>query len=717
MREFDVPIISECDDPGTDASFHRINNYRPETVRFNTDREDRNNYRNEALDLANKTNPRILLEEGELQNLRDEVPPCLQNGEFHKAIILLKMLKDHYRDIHTVYFSMKNDKYPLLLRDARLQKRGKLTTEYQRRATHYSYMILGLNYLNGLKDLLAIHNEKDASINLQGAYADLNTLARQYYTNIVPDTDSAKEGLAEKHFGQFYHTVILPYYQQYVPKLSEKEAMENLSLARDFANMKLEPYAVATISRTKVLEELRVGSREFIDTVELELPLLQLTDKQIDMYRNRKVLDWYTGQSEIAKALIDKYTENIIRGRMIPAQLIYHLIGTRNGYEKVTAEINPFNVSRPRETKPFKILNSTYHAGSQAHLLKFVKLRKGMEREVACQEATILSVKQLQRFTEATEAFGITTLVSPIKSIKPKDCKIATQISTAIESIAPEDEVETLYSLLPQNIGRKVVKRILISTQRFLEIANEILDGNKNYSPREHIKTYFANESGVRRPDLRLLQLYRYTEKLKSTMRKVESNLKNIKQNFNLEIGALANLMVHLINAIKGHCCALVSGCLSGQDRSGMLSSHTTTEAIFYALWANKLRIDPGAQQKEIIRNTHARAGHTQEMAGNAGGGWGGAGIKSAGLTVIPTYSETSKKNYITKTAKYNEHIPNKESKLRLKEKYVVPKAKLINSQSDRVSEKAMIKIGLLSNQGGQPGSSVASESDNGFLL
>ena len=280
------------------------------------------------------------------------------------------MLRDHYRGVSTTYQPKGKNHYPLLVRDARPQKYG----YYQREASYYDYAILGLNYLSGLIDLLEMENErreragiserididevkqdfsrpkKDSSLKKPVGYA------QQYYELITPENDTEEEleeceRLAEQRFGRFFHSVILPYYQSYFPDLSEKEAKNNLRVARDFANMKLETYAVATISRTNVVPigkvQSPVGSREHIDTVELELPLVKLTEAQIEMYRNRKNLPWYKCQSETAKALIDKYVDRIIEGRMIPAQLIYHLIGTRNGYEKVTTELNPHNEDHP----------------------------------------------------------------------------------------------------------------------------------------------------------------------------------------------------------------------------------------------------------------------------------------------------------------------------------------------------------------------------------
>ena len=212
------------------------------------------------------------------------------------------------------------------MRDARAQldKDGKTLIKYQCEASYYKYVQLGFNYLNAIIDLLEIENDQRLAngetdfIDIDAAKEDLKKYAHAYFNDIKlkqcenPEEQQKENEEAECRanfkFGLFFHDVILPFYAQYRPEsLSEDTIKLKLTLDRNFANMKMDPYVVATLSRHPVVPPLqrRTKHAEHIDIVELELPMTELTDSQKKLYVAQEQLNWFKGQSDLAQALID----------------------------------------------------------------------------------------------------------------------------------------------------------------------------------------------------------------------------------------------------------------------------------------------------------------------------------------------------------------------------------------------------------------------------
>jgi len=638
---------------------------------FAVEQQARDAFRQQTLrDLSHKTTIETYSPAG-VTTLHGQVQTQIRAGNFQAAFLPLRQLKDHYQGVHTTLQAQGANKHALLIRDARPQQFGR----YQCEASYYDYAMLGLNYLEGLIDLLEIENARREAagesdrINIAKAKQDLALFAQQYYAEITPDSDSPEardraEQLAEEQFGRFFHDAVLPYYHALIPDLSEEAAIDQLRIARDFANMKQVPYAVATISRTHIENELQVDNTGLphIDTVELELPLLKLTDTQVRMYRDRANQDWYKGQTDFVKALIDKYADRIIEGRMIPAQLIHHLIGTRNGFEKVTAVLNP---STPGNEE---VVNSTYHAGSTGHLTKLPGLTEAAAEQVRL-TATQESMKQQEFLTGATK-LGVQTLVTPTRFV-PNDVALEAQIREASEASQNTD-----FSNTPLNAGRRLVMPSFASAQKFKTLAEGIVNPYR-VAINAHVRT--SNSPTPQGPavDPHILQLDYCLKTLEIALAESESSYHRLidRKNLNLHIATLSNQIVYLLNNHKQpsytNAYAQVSGCLSGQDRGGLTGAHTTTQAILWKL-AGRLflramsgyslsRSETKTLKAQIahVRHVHAMAGHTQHMAGEYCTGQGGTGLKGGTKHAMPTvYAAHTKKQYCRGMGKYNEAIP-----------------------------------------------------------
>ncbi len=592
----------------------------------------------------------------EISSIDQKIKEEIDNGNFHQIFIFLKIKHDYYRGIHTTY----DDTLNTLIRDARDQKK-----HYQCEASYYKYAQLGFNYLIGLIDLLSTQDKKNHNINKETVEKKLINYANQFYTDLIPTNanDQKKqktaEQLAKAKFGRFFYTALLPLYRLHQPKLNDNQLKKELVLSRNFSNMKAPTYAVATLSHHPLLIERSHSTTEkkTMDVVELELPITELTEELKNYYQARKEKSWYIQQSTTAQRLIDFHIENILsKNKMIPAQLIYHLIGLRNAYEKWTVVFN-------KQTNQFNIINKAYHAASQAHLLELSNSVSKNERNKIQQDAVILTINQINELTQidgCQNNLTINTLVTPLGI--NLDQKIAMQLK---ESIKQQNFVNT-----PLNTGRLLGQRNTKGIEKLLKIAEELLKKlpNEQHSYFQQIKETLSNNhcnTKLKKLKSQIIALYLCYTAVNSELKNYSSSFSDL-NNHNLRLAARANLLIHALNQFQDQTktnYVLISGCFSGQDRGGMLSTETTHQALllhfftnnFYSQIENYLYI----QQMRIIRKIQARAGHTQEMAGNAGTGWGGEGIKPKSAGVIPHYyPEPAKKYLLSETGNYNEQIP-----------------------------------------------------------
>jgi len=509
-------------------------------------------------------------------------------------------------------------------------------------------------------------------IDIEAAKQDLIAYAEVYYNDITPKDSYNKanqklaESQADDKFGRFFHSVIKPFYQQYRPGLSNSELEQELQLGRHFANLKVDPYAVATLSRHKVEKPFQRQSdgKTHIDAVELELPMVELTQDMVDdlqaIINNRCDKEWYQGQSDLARALIKYYAPRLIAGAMIPAQLIYHLIGTRNGYEKWTA------VKPSGNKDEYKVLNKAYHAGSQAHLLKLpnLKAKDNETKKQAIKRVRNQAVAQtLQQLGELTDAdhLSINTLVTSLGNLTHEK-RMSKQILRSSTQLHTEERTIS-FSNVPQNTARRLRTCNLTGLKELQKEVNEFLTTKNDdvLSYQQQIKAYQrqTKDQPVAIPAPEILELYRSLTRFNAAIAN-HSGLLDPNNN-NLEIASQANLLVHALNmAQDDQYYVLISGCFSGQDRGGMVSTHTSNEAITNYLIKDSKDTTAIKAQRATVEKVQAIAAHTPEMAGNAGTGFGGEGIKMGSKGIIPKYYPRIAKRMLagSKTADYNEHLP-----------------------------------------------------------
>jgi hypothetical protein len=591
--------------------------------------QDRKNHNRQMTTLTKDKNEKILA--------------AIAAGRFHDAFVPLKILRDQERHIKTTYQQMSTDgkNHPVLIRDARYQYYDKAQTGEHAKydmASCYKYAQLGLNLLSGLMDLLELTsadgiNDADKS--------QLIEIAKAFYERIK----KTGEDQVEQEFSKLYYDFLVPYYRKRTPGKTKDDAIEDLRLARDFANMKHEPYAVATISAhpvTKPFISDKTYNADVLDVLEVELPMVELTDSLKQQYQHQKLgnQEWFKHQSDLAQIFIREYAPKILEGAMIPAQLIYHLVGSRNAYEKWTIPLAEYIDSDP-------IWHSAYHAGSQAHLLRLSRNSANIR-----QTATNDTIEQLEMLTDAS-SIVINSLVSPKNPYSNDPC-IWHQLTTAQKEIskkinAPANEDTDKAS---QDSG------ISISG---ISVANSPINITRLISSPDHD----AFKSLVEKANTLIKAQPASTHTLfKHVHSQLEQSLDTRQtvmdtENDNLTISAQSNLLAHELNKHSEEQYALFSGCLSGQDRGGLVSTHTSNLAIL-----NYLSLDKKHSQSEInaqleaIIFTQAIAGHTAEMTGNAGTGFGGEGIKTGSKGALPTSYQHGQPNLIATTGKLNEHAP-----------------------------------------------------------
>ena len=528
-----------------------------------------------------------------------KINTAIRQLDFHQAFVPLKILQDEEQHIETTY--KKISTHWTLIRDARYQKR---IEEEQHEGSYYSYTQLAFNLLSGLKDLLDIKRVTNYNEALKKA-------AKTFYDDIKPqnNTGPAKEKAeaeAEQKFGHFYHEFLVPFYQKHHPeKISAKKAIEQLSLARHFANMKHDAYATATISQHNTH-----------DFVEVEMPIVELTEEQQQQYNQLENQTWYTHQDALSKALIIKYKDRILSGAMIPAQLLRHLIGSRNAFEKWTAVLGNQRTRKPH------IINKTFHAGTQAHLFK---------NHEAAEKATQESVAQIKQATQAAHLF-VTLLVTPNNPMSP-DAAIASQISkTACRS----DNHSTNIVLLPINALRRIQKPNITALNELVQSA-----------------TAFMNEQNTAliKPHIEALK-----HSLNSRSTTWLTRFMGIGNDSNIKIASCTDLLIDAINRAPGNTEKMVSisGCVSGQDRTGTKNLELTWKAICAYFKRENI-----ARNESDILQTLADAGHTQENCSNPGTGFGGLGIKPQSKSGFPSTHPKKVIETVTKrTGELNEKTP-----------------------------------------------------------
>lgn len=634
----------------------------------------------------------------------EEITQALADGNVSDALFKITQVRDSIQNIQWI----ANDEQdpPVIIRDARAAN-NELPSD------KHGYAMQGLNAIRACKKLIETNQSGNKPIDPRTA-ALLQQLSIEFWKtiSISPDGETALEVLSSLNKS-------LINMLSFECKLSEAEAKERLSVAKDFASLEDPSRAVITINQTTDKKTFFIADN----------PLTKLTKDQQEQYENLQTKKWYIALPEWEKKLVNEYRDKLRDGtHVIPTQLRGCSVGLRNAYHEICGMIGDNN--------KVKVLHDNLHTGTVAHL----GINADEDETIAA-----LNVKQLEDFYNEVKAPN---------NIVNEDISINEEKKTKVHLVTLNSEynaspfLATLlrpFSWISKNLGFSDFSKKLENND--WEIVRESRKAVKNNNGRHSnlamnvFRKFTPNDYTGAKVELNdvinllisentpnpenpqeainsvpkdLIKIIGYLQSNKKTdFEKATKAVNNLpkkhrkfakaalcchylikhnheirdKKNLNLSITSYLNI----INYEKRrqfpekNYPIIVYTCQSGKDRTGVVKFNNAIESILYKI-TGKFRSPTSsthktqsAQELEAIRQDliqqHAKGCHEGFLAGINGGTSGCFSVKSDSKKAIPnTYPKAdadknlpaTKDFLIRRTAKFNKklHVKGRENHL-----------------------------------------------------
>lgn len=393
--------------------------------------------------------------------------------------------------------------------------------------------------------------------------------------------------------------------------IKESDAKKRLNTAKDFSNFQDTHYHTVTLATVEH------AGQEYT-TFEADVALLGLTDSQQAEYaqiNGQTGPDWYQAMPAWERDLVQGAKAAITDGQhVIPTQLRSNTVGIRNAYNKVSGVLNNGDM---------EVAHEMLHSGTVAS-----------ESRADKQRVADMNVAQQEAF--AGGPVHCVTLNTPVNPTG-NDKSIVSQTASATEANGASHSNLAFNSLRRLNPNKydginKALGEIASAVQADVPALADYLNGNGSKSKAEAAIKGLATDGETKR-------VLNYVVEINDLMHNNGSPLDP--ENRNLRIGTCLSMVVDAVNNgrvdstvvdYKQKLDPLVTMCQSGKDRDGLLLFSSATEAI-----GNKISEISGSEvNRDGVRQAHAQAGHTQQMAGGDGGSKGCFGIKKDTLGAIP---------------------------------------------------------------------------------
>lgn len=271
----------------------------------------------------------------------------LEKGKFAEAIMQLNLAKDEAQGIRSQYLTpaeadelvrskalnpgLEEAKaaeasdpdlltMPVYFRDARNQPQNPGNACWQ------SWAIMGLGYFNTALKLLETSDEFEELNDQQQKNLKLElTKKASLFLQGIRHKTTEKE--AKAYLATVSAKAVVPFLAENLD-ITEKEARKRINKSKDFVNFDQEPHVVATLTEHPI-----PGQDKKKTVLDVDVPIFELTDDLRKQYHHLEQQPWFKKQKPYIQSLIKYYRADILRGRVIPTQLIAHLPGLRNAYE------------------------------------------------------------------------------------------------------------------------------------------------------------------------------------------------------------------------------------------------------------------------------------------------------------------------------------------------------------------------------------------------
>ncbi len=516
-----------------------------------------------------------------------------------------------------------------------------------------AYQIMTLNYARSAAILLeeAVKREEITQEQQQETLQSIHNYSRETFKQLST-AENPKELFERRN-------------SQLVDHLAEglgvnhQQASKQLNLAKDFAGFEDEHVHSVTLSSVE-----HAGKRYTV--CEAETMLTSMTDEQKQEFTERHNKAWYTEQPAFAQSLIDRYTDELTDdAHTIPTQL-RSIPGIRNAYTKTTAVAEA--------GQELQIVHEGHHSGTVASQAK-----GGQEEQ---QRLANQNVAQLRN--AIGKPIHMVTLNSP-NNPTGNDGAIVQQTGAGTEA-GEGTHTNLAFNFFRRFWGANKTDGVTALLNETAAYATE----NKNTAIANYISGRSTN-IGEAREELEHCtgsnkRMFAAALDAKETLRS-NTGFRSLwdGSNRNLTITSDLAIIRHEMrdDAHNGRFNAVpeeVSACQSGKDRNGLKLFNTSVEAVTTALQERSGQ----TVDKAAVRGTLAKAGHTQNQAGNQGGTPGCFGIKTDTKGAIPEeWSRDTKDTLVQKPASFNGKI--KEYKAKFMEKMqniFTPRARPAPTQS-----------------------------------
>lgn len=427
-----------------------------------------------------------------------------------------------------------------------------------------------------------------------------------------------------------------------------ENAVDRLKFATEMSNFKDPHYHIVTLSHVN-------DSKNHGHTaIEADIMLNGLTEEQRNNYRkiakykplqnSATGVSWFDQMDDpIEKTLLSQQANNTADdNKVIPAQCIGQLEGIRNGYMKVTA------ISDEEGQKAaLIILSENLHCGAPASKIKNVSPE---EKD----QIVTRNIEQLKSYVASDKVLNLNSL----NSSTPFDARGENFIINQVKAASTKDVNSVKVSVSPINkwrwLGGGRDTKVFQETLKTIGDADVIKEATPNISkylrsdrsPRiekllekvtfgayKSLETKARKELSTLSSDDKNIQDLRHILGVAIDARKLtkSSVLLSSFENINLELSSKMNQIENAINLPNGALNQKVSSspytvdfCKSGKDRTGLVMFNNTVDVINAHL--GLLDNSPHARNN---RDSIAKSGHTQEMAGIQGGTIGCHSLKT----------------------------------------------------------------------------------------
>ncbi len=594
-----------------------------------------------------------------LRDLNKETPP--------KDIIeKLEEARDLWLGVTWQKSSPHDDGSVDLIRDCSLQNEYNMD---HKRATKISYGIQTINVLAALTKVAEVEGKKIPTDDL-----------------LTEQLNAIKKG--DRIDPKKFNDKILKVLKENGVKSPEKK----LSAAKDFVSMDNQQFHVTTITKQKNVET------EDVYVIESDNLLLGLTHQQQQEYATifdgTKRPEWYNKLSDFDKKLVKAYAEKIVAGNFtLPTQTRKHLPGLRNAYEKsVFVDVGG----------KYKKVLETLHTGTPSFHGKGDKVQQ-----------TKRNLQQLNSFLPEGKKLNDNALNSP--SVMPGVANFLNAIDRDAPGLIERAQKELgdgSITVTPFNTMRRLnynnntgFDKALIEIgasiqqsdgEKITKIAQYLIDGKDQKEAFQELKNF---ESSSQDPSDK--ELYNALKNAMDAKKMIVNPSKMFEgENQNMDLvskmmlvefaankGVLKDRLPHFnVEKINAHCA-------SGKDRTGLILTKVTNQAISEALGLD----DVTAKQN---LKTQIKGSHTQVLASHNGGTPGCHGVKGDSKAALSDKDLLNE--LIEKTASFNKLKANKSfgEKLGEASKKVVMAAVAIVTLPVTIPIAAVASLGYLAYYG-----------------